>query len=143
MTPADTVDHELVDFLSSALQEPAVVLTVIVRLVLRSCTLLLLASFLVDVGVFTLVVVTVDGGQHADHRLKQEQDVVEAMDLELFEESPSQVLLVAELLDEGALLVNALQIFHHADLLPAVDLLVVIQQLVHDLFEHALLRCIL
>jgi len=62
MTPADTVDHELVDFLSSALQEPAVVLTVIVRLVLRSCTLLLLASFLVDVGVFTLVVVTVDGG---------------------------------------------------------------------------------
>jgi len=65
------------------------------------------------------------------------------MDLELFEESPSQVLLVAELLDEGALLVNALQIFHHADLLPAVDLLVVIQQLVHDLFEHALLRCIL
>ena len=60
------------------------------------------------------------------------------MDLEFLEEGSSEVSLVRKFLHERAPLVNLLEIINHADLLAAVHLLVVLEQLVDDLIERAL-----
>ena len=72
MTPADAVDNELVDFLCSTFQEPSIIFTIVMLLVLCSCTLLFFTDFFIEVCVLTFVFVFVNSGKHADHRLKQE-----------------------------------------------------------------------
>ena len=45
VTPTVAVDNELVDFICSSFQEPSIILTLKVLLVLCSCTLLLFYQF--------------------------------------------------------------------------------------------------
>ena len=77
------------------------------------------------VGLFLL------GLHHPIHRLKQEQDEVKRVDLQLFEVAPPQVPLMFVALGEAAHGVALLVEGHDGDLLPFVHLLVELVQLVH------------
>ena len=103
-----------------------------------------LAAFAkVDIGVLTLVVVLVERGEQADHALEQQQDVVEGVDFELLEEGTPHVPLMRELLEEWALLVQALKVLDHADLLSTIHLLVILEQLLHNTLKDGLLGRVL
>lgn len=67
MTPPDAVDDKLVNLLRPCLEEAAIVLTVVMSLVLRRCSLLLLTGSLLNISVFSLVFVHVQRRQHSDH----------------------------------------------------------------------------
>ena len=111
------------------------------RLIL-SVTPLALALPLLDIGVLALIVILVHRGEQPDDALEQQQDVVEAVNFELFEERPAQIPLILELLHEGALLVDALQVFNDADLFSRINLLIELKKFLDDLFEHALLSSV-
>ena len=140
MTPSDTIDDKLVNLLGSALEEASIVLAIVVRLVFAIGASLLATNSRI-IGFFT-VIFLVQGAQHTDHTLEEEQDVVEAMDFELLEEGASKVLLIVELFHEVAVGINLLQVLDDADLLALIDLLVVFKKLLDDLLEHALLGCV-
>ena len=142
MTPPDAVNDKLVDFFRPALQEPAIVLAVVVSLVFSIASFALTLS-LIDVCIFTLVVIFVQSGEQSDHALKQEQDVVKAVNLEFLEEGPSQILLIFEFLHEDAFLVDTFEVFHDTDLLSTVYFFIVFEQFLDDFFEHALLGSVL
>ena len=137
MTPTDTVDYELVNFLSASLQEASVVLAVVVVV---GITLLSLSSPLIDVGVFTFVVILVQRSQETNDAFKEEQDEVETVNLELLKVGSSEVPLILELGHEIRLLIKPLYVLDDADLLARVDRLVVLKQLLNKFLEDALLR---
>ena len=91
-----------------------------------------------DISVLRLVIILVEGRQKPDHRFKQQQNVVETVDLEFFIKGSPHVFLIGELLQERTLLIDSLQIFDHTDLFARVDFLVVLKQFGHNLFKHAL-----
>ena len=137
MTPSDAIDDKLVNLLCSALEEASIVLAIVVRLILAiGSTLLATNSRIIR---FFTIIFFVQSAKHADHTLEQKQDVIEAMDFELFEESASKVLLIVELFHEVAVRINLLQVLDDADLLALIDLLVVLKKLLDNLLEHALL----
>ena len=127
MRPSNAIDDELVNLLCSLLKETAIIpaivgcllvnFAVFVFLLLCLCISLLLLLLLLDIHVH--------GREQSNHALKQQQDEVERVYLEFFEEAASQQPLVLELHHEGTLHVDTLQILHQADLLARVDLLVV------------------
>ena len=140
MTPSDTIDDKLVNLLGSALEETPIVLAVVVRLVLSIwSTLLATNSWIIR---FFTIIFLVQGAQHADDTLEEEQDVVEAVDFEFLEEGASKVLLILELLHEDAVRINLLQVLNNTDLLALIDLLIVFKKLLDNLFEHALLSSV-
>mmetsp|Transcript_5018 Transcript_5018/g.7530 ORF Transcript_5018/g.7530 Transcript_5018/m.7530 type:complete len:312 (-) Transcript_5018:2542-3477(-) len=125
VVPSNAVHDEFVQFLLSVLNELAVVLRVILHLLRLSFTILIGVSVLVD------------GGEDTHHAFEEQQDVVQRVDLELFEEGSLDVPLDLEGLRKRAVHVNSLQILHYAYLFAFVHLLVVLQQLGDDLLIDA------
>ena len=60
------------------------------------------------------------------------------MNLEFLVERLAQMLLVFVLLDEGAPLIDALEVLNNANLASIVHFFVVLEQLVDNLFVHGL-----
>ena len=89
MRPPNAVDHELIDFLGTTFQEAAIVLTVVMGLIFSVSPFHLFAFAHLHVGILALVVILVKSCQQTDHTFEEEQDVVEAVDLKLFEKGPS------------------------------------------------------
>jgi len=71
VAPTDAIDDKLVDFLRTTLQEPSIVLTVVVGLIF-CVAFSALALALLHVGIFTLIVILVQRSQQANHALKEE-----------------------------------------------------------------------
>ena len=61
------------------------------------------------------------------------------MDFEFFKEGASKMLLIVELLHEGAVGVDLLQVLDDANFFALIDLLVVLKKFLDNLFKHALL----
>lgn len=103
MIPADAVYVELIKFFLSMLQEPPIVLAVVVR-----------RGFIFD-SIFSLSLFCTLCSQcslNADARLKQEQNKVEAVNFVFFKVSATQMPLVDILLHEIVLHVYTLQKFN-------------------------------
>ncbi len=143
MRPANAVNHKLIDLLRTTFEESAIVLTVVVCLILGTISFCLLAFTHFNICILTFVVIFVQSGQQTDHTFEQEQDVVETMNLKLFEKGPSKVLLVSILLYKSASLIDSLKVFNHTDLLAIVDLFVILEQFGNNFLKYALLLGVL
>ena len=101
MAPADAAHHELVNLLRTTLQEAPIILAIVMGLLFSVGTAHLTTLSQINVGILAFVVVLIQSGEHANHTLKQKQDVVEGVNLELLEERAPKMLLVRKLLEEG------------------------------------------
>ena len=101
MAPADTAHNELVNLFGTTFQKASIIFAIVVGLLLGIGTAYLATLSQINIGILAFIVVLIQSSKHANHALKQEQDVVEGVNLELLEEGAPQVPLVGELLEEG------------------------------------------
>jgi hypothetical protein len=113
MSPANTVHTKLIEFLLSIFKESAVVFTVIL------------------VWLFSALPIVWDSrllrGQEPDHRLKEKQNVVVAVDFEFFKIRTTQQSLECVLLHEFTNWVNPFQVLNDLNLLTFIYPLVVLK----------------
>lgn len=123
VVPTDAVHYELVNLFLAILQEPLVILGVVVQLIRL---LLFLASCPLALLLFTAIDILVYGGKYAHDALEQQQYVVEGVDLELLVEGAPEIALVLVFLDEGRLHVYPLQVLNGTEFFALVDFLIVL-----------------
>ena len=131
VVPADAVDDELVNFLLTVFDEATIIFAVILHLFvsLEAWTSLI------------LFFVPVDCGHDSHDGLKEKEDIIERMDLELLIECSFDVSLDLIGMSKGAVHVNLLQVFDNTDFLSVVDLFVVLKKLGNDLFIYTWISC--
>jgi len=126
--PANAIDYEFINLLLTILNKAPVVLAVILHLFISLLCALIVARIFIN------------GGQYPHDALKEQEDVVEGVDLEFLEECALDVALNLESLGETAIHVDLLEVFYHTYFFAIVDFIVIFQELGDYLLVYAWFR---